>query len=115
MEFAKAKWEKYLINEKYHSDQTAFRIWDKRFAISEILARDLPRIRTESEYLHQETPKKELTLLITFFCLQNKISYQQGMLDLCVPFLLLRIQEVRLSKCYALFSAFMRKNKNLYL
>jgi len=37
------------------------------------------------------------------------------MLDLCVPFLLLRIQNIRLSLCYALFSGFMRKNPNLYL
>ncbi len=37
------------------------------------------------------------------------------MLDLCVPFLLLREHKLRLSKCYALFSAFMLSNQNLYL
>jgi hypothetical protein len=37
------------------------------------------------------------------------------MLDLCVPFLLLREHKLRLSKCYALYSAFMLRNQNLYL
>ena len=42
----------------------------------DVLSRDLPRVRTDSEYVHSETPKKELTLVMIFFCLQNKIAYQ---------------------------------------
>ena len=115
MESHAKAWKSSLFNDTYHLDINAFKKWDKRFVRSEIMLRDIPRIRKDVDYLQVQKTLEELELLVVFFCMQNKLDYQQGMLDLAIPFIMLRTQAIRLSTCYGLFNGFMEKNKNLYL
>jgi hypothetical protein len=45
----------------------------------------------------------------TFYCKSNGINYQQGMLEVVIPFVLFHSKDFELRKCYAYFNSFMRK------
>jgi hypothetical protein len=50
-----------------------------------------------------------LKRIVTFYCIQNRINYQQGLLEVLIPFALLHRKDFETRKCYAYFNSFMRK------
>jgi hypothetical protein len=49
-----------------------------------------------------------LKRITTFYCMSNKVHYQQGLLEVVIPFALLHRPDFETRKCYAYFNAFMR-------
>ena len=47
--------------------------------------------------------------MTTFYCISNQVHYQQGLLEVVIPFALLKRSDFPTRKCYAYFNAFMRK------
>ena len=109
------RWKEFLFTDTFHTDQEAFREWDKKAIMSAVMKKDIPRIRSDIDHIQNKKTKNELIYIVHFFCIHNNIDYQQGMLDLAIPFIMLRIKKFKISFCYALFNGFMKKNKNLYL
>ncbi|KAL4498618.1 hypothetical protein ABPG72_019736 [Tetrahymena utriculariae] len=104
-------WKKYLFNENTQIDVIKFKKWDRNldFPDQQVLQRDLNRTRNSEEYFKKEKTQQNLQLIATFYCINNQVNYQQGMLDIIAPFLLLRSPTFKLPKCYAYFNAFMNK------
>ena len=50
-----------------------------------------------------------LKRITTFYCMSNKVHYQQGLLEVVIPFALLHRKDFETRKCYAYFNSFMRK------
>ena len=50
-----------------------------------------------------------LKRITTFYCMSNQVHYQQGLLEVVVPFALLHRRDFPTRKVYAYFNAFMRK------
>jgi len=44
------------------------------------LEKDLLRTRSTESYFRKETTKQLLKRITTFYCVQNKVNYQQGLL-----------------------------------
>ncbi|KAM3136563.1 hypothetical protein pb186bvf_011366 [Paramecium bursaria] len=106
-------WKQYFKNQNLLTDALKFQEWDKQnldITEKQTLIKDLTRTRNDDPYFKKETTQKNLQLLATFYCQQNSVDYQQGMLEIVVPFLLLKNKEFPLSKCYAYYNSFM----NLY-
>lgn len=61
------------------------------------------------EYFKKGTTMTLLKRITTFYCVQNRVQYQQGLLEVVIPFALLRRKDFETRKCYAYFNAFMRK------
>jgi len=60
--------------------------------------------------MKKENFKQVLRRITTFYCKQNGVTYQQGLLEVVFPFALLRSKDFKTKKCYAYFNAFMRKH-----
>ncbi|KAL4449305.1 hypothetical protein ABPG74_015687 [Tetrahymena malaccensis] len=104
-------WKKYLYDENTQIEVIKFKKWDRNldFPDQQVLQRDLNRTRNQEEYFKKEKTQQNLQLIATFYCINNQVNYQQGMLDIIAPFLLLRSPTFKLPKCYAYFNAFMNK------
>ncbi|EAR97282.2 rab-GTPase-TBC domain protein (macronuclear) [Tetrahymena thermophila SB210] len=104
-------WKKYLYDENTQIEVIKFKKWDRNldFPDQQVLQRDLNRTRNSEEYFKKEKTQQNLQLIATFYCISNQVNYQQGMLDIIAPFLLLRSPTFKLPKCYAYFNAFMNK------
>ncbi|KRX01778.1 Rab-GTPase-TBC domain [Pseudocohnilembus persalinus] len=103
-------WKKYLFDENLLTEVLKFEEWDRKdlnFPEANTLKKDLNRTRNEDPFFKKEKTQKKLQLIATFYCKQNYVNYQQGMLELVIPFLLLERKDFKLSKCYAYFSSFM--------
>lgn len=74
-----------------------------------LLNKDLIRTRTTQEYFRKESTRKLLKRIATFYCIQNKVNYQQGLLEVVIPFALLKSKHIETRKCYAYFNSFMKK------
>ena len=75
-----------------------------------LLEKDLPRTRSSDERIQKQSVQKCLRRIATFFCLQNNYNYQQGLLEVALPFALLHSKRCKTSKCYAYFNLFMKKH-----
>lgn len=60
--------------------------------------------------MKKESFRQVLRRITAFYCKQNGVTYQQGLLEVVYPFALLRSKDFKTKKCYAYFNAFMRKH-----
>eukprot|EP01017_Pseudomicrothorax_dubius_P030400 TRINITY_DN3793_c0_g3_i4.p1 TRINITY_DN3793_c0_g3~~TRINITY_DN3793_c0_g3_i4.p1 ORF type:complete len:442 (+),score=79.22 TRINITY_DN3793_c0_g3_i4:167-1492(+) len=105
-------WKIHLESAATLQDMIAFRKWDKNFSRmkdANVVDNDLGRTRADEPFMHRPQTLENLKLLCCFYCIQNNLRYQQGLLELIVPFLLLKNNDFPLEKCYAYFNAFMTK------
>eukprot|EP00825_Cyclidium_porcatum_P040850 TRINITY_DN5255_c0_g1_i8.p1 TRINITY_DN5255_c0_g1~~TRINITY_DN5255_c0_g1_i8.p1 ORF type:complete len:490 (+),score=105.03 TRINITY_DN5255_c0_g1_i8:168-1637(+) len=104
-------WKKYLYDEKLLAEVIKFENWDQNLEFDDInlLKKDLARTRQKEPHFRKPKIQNKMQLIATFYCKSKFVNYQQGMLELVVPFLLLQNKDFKLSKCYAYFSAFMDK------
>lgn len=62
------------------------RIW---VTIGRLIDKDLSRTRSNEEYFTKKSTRQLLKRITTFYCISNKIHYQQGLLEVVIPFALL--------------------------
>ena len=74
-----------------------------------LIDKDLSRTRSNEPYFQKSSTRMLLKRITTFYCINNKVHYQQGLLEVVIPFALLRRNDFETRKCYAYFNAFMRK------
>ncbi|CAD8117265.1 unnamed protein product [Paramecium sonneborni] len=104
------KWREILLNENLLTDAYKFRDWDQvnlEIPEKETLIKDLTRTRNDDPYFKKESTQRNLMLLATFYCQQNSVNYQQGMLEIVAPFLVMKNKDFPIYKCYAYFNSFM--------
>jgi hypothetical protein len=58
-------------------------------AIGRLIDKDLSRTRSNEEYFTKKSTRQLLKRITTFYCISNKIHYQQGLLEVVIPFALL--------------------------
>lgn len=65
--------------------------------------------RTRDEIL-TSLEKKDLELMLTFFCKDYGISYKQGINEICAPFVLMTRDGLPLPQAYLCFKQFIKQN-----
>lgn len=75
-----------------------------------LLDKDLARTRSTEPYFRKESTRRLLKRITTFYCIQNRVNYQQGLLEVVIPFALLKRKDFETRKCYAYFNSFMKKH-----
>jgi len=102
-------WKKYLKDEKVALDALKFQKGRKNINDDNpAIYKDLPRTRPEDPYFQKASNITALKEIACFYCSSNNINYQQGLLEIIVPFLKLRSATFRTKHCYAYFASFMR-------
>ncbi|CAD8194687.1 unnamed protein product [Paramecium octaurelia] len=105
-------WKEFFMNENLLTDAYKFRDWNQQnleIPEKETLIKDLTRTRNDDPYFKKESTQRYLMLLATFYCQQNSVNYQQGMLEVVAPFLVMKNRDFPIQKCYAYFNSFMNK------
>ena len=102
-------WKKYLADEGVISDRVRFKNWNRDPFPGDLqVEKDLSRTRTEIPVMNKESVRKSLRDVAAFYCISNGVDYQQGLLELIAPFLLLKSKHFRTADCFAYFNSFMR-------
>lgn len=72
-----------------------------------VIKSDSERTRDEIFTLEE---KKKLELMLTYFCKDYKISYKQGINEICAPFLLMTREGLPIETAYQAFKQFIIMN-----
>lgn len=71
------------------------------------------RTRSIEKYMKDERFLKLLREMVVFYCVSNHVNYQQGLLEVAVPFVLIKSSRCKPRLCYGYFCTFMNRYLSL--